>query len=370
MTVRGVSMEGGRSAMLVLCASILFMFISVQAGELVHGALISRGAGSDAARHDLPDRAIDTDRLPHTRLSEQGDRDAALPLYRLGPDSYFLYGNIATMDDDNRGFNGNAGFVVTDAGVLVIDALGTPRLGERLIASIRSVTDQPIRYLVLTHNHPDHAYGASAFRALPDVKIVGHPGMSGYIGSETMQRSVGYRRDLLPRDMQGFEPVMPDLYVPEDRFGKQRIELGGKTFDIYNAGSHHSHGDLVVHQVEDRILWVSDLVFNQRVTYIGDGDSKQILAAHDWLLKTFPDARLMVPGHGSAQTPPFPMAKQTRAYIEQLRDLMRQKLEADVPLLEAVEQSDMPQWQAMPLYDENQRANAAFIYREMEFDAF
>ncbi|MCO6413957.1 MAG: MBL fold metallo-hydrolase [Thiogranum sp.] len=370
MTVTGVSTEGGRSAMLVLCAGILFTFISVQAGELVHGALISRGAGSDAARHDLPDRAIDTDQLPHTRLSAQGDRDAALPLYRLGPDSYFLYGNIATIDDDNRGFNANAGFVVTDAGVLVIDALGTPRLGERLIASIRSVTDQPIRYLVLTHNHPDHAYGASAFRALPDVKIVGHPGMREYTGSETMQRSVDYRRDLLPRDMQGFEAVMPDLYVPGDRFGKLRIELGGKTFDIYNAGSHHSHGDLVVHQVEDRILWVSDLVFNQRVTFIGDGDSRQILAAHDWLLKTFADARLMVPGHGSAQTPPFPMAQQTRAYIEQLRDLMRQKLEADVPLLEAVEQSDMPQWRAIPLYDENQRANAAFIYREMEFEVF
>jgi glyoxylase-like metal-dependent hydrolase (beta-lactamase superfamily II) len=369
MTASGTEMRAGRWRALLLSAGLM-AFTGIQAGEAAHGELVSRGAGSDAARHDLPDRALDTDRLPHTRLSTEGDRDAALPLYRLGPDSYFLYGNIATIDDDNRGFNGNAGFVVTDGGVLVIDALGTPRLGERLIATIRSVTDQPIRYLVLTHNHPDHAYGASAFRALPGVTVVGHPGMREYIGSETMQRSVDYRRDLLPQDMQGFEPVTPDRYVPEQRFGKLRVELGGKTFDIYNAGQHHSHGDLVLHQVEDEVLWVSDLAFNQRVTYIGDGDSAQILAAHDWLLKTFPDARLMVPGHGSAQTPPFPMVKQTRAYIEQLRDLMQQKLEAGVPLLEAVEQSDMPQWQAMPLYHENQRANAGFIYHEMEFDAF
>jgi glyoxylase-like metal-dependent hydrolase (beta-lactamase superfamily II) len=369
MTTAGTAMRAGRWRVLLLSAGLM-AFTGAQAGEALPGELTSRGEGGGSARHDLPQRAVDTEQLPHTRLAAEGSPDAALPLYRLGPDSYFLYGNIATIDDDNRGFNGNAGFVVTDAGVLVIDALGTPRLGEQLIATVRAVTDQPIRYLVLTHNHPDHAYGASAFRELPDVVVIGHPGMRDYIGSEAMQRSVDYRRDLLPQDMEGFDPVTPDRYVPERRFSKQRVELGGKTFDIYNTGQHHSHGDLVVHQVEDGILWVSDLVFNQRVTYIGDGDSEQMLAAQDWLLKSFPDARLMVPGHGSAQTPPFPMVKQTRAYIEQLRELMQQKLDAEVPLLEAVEQSDMPQWQSVPLYDENQRANAGFLYRAMEFDAF
>ncbi len=235
---------------------------------------------------------------------------------------------------------------------------------------MRSLTEQPIRYLVLTHNHPDHAYGASAFRELDGVEIIGHPGMREYIGSATMQRSVDYRRELLPGDMQGFSAVTPDRYVPEQRFAKLRIELGGKTFDIYNAGHHHSHGDLVVHQVEDDMLWVSDLVFNQRVTYIGDGDSQQILEGQDWLQEAFSDVKLMVPGHGSAQTPPFPMLQQSRNYIVQLRGLMQRKLEDGASLMEAVEQADMPQWRQVPLYDENQRANAAFVYRELEFSFF
>ena len=86
------------------------------------GALVSRGAGERADQHQLPAQAIDTASLPVTRLTADDSDSATLPLYRLAPDTYFLYGNVATLDADNRGFNGNAGFVVTGAGVLVIDA--------------------------------------------------------------------------------------------------------------------------------------------------------------------------------------------------------------------------------------------------------
>lgn len=334
------------------------------------GALVNRGGGPGAARHELPPTAIDTDQLPHTRLSAENPQHAPLPLYRLAQDTYFLYGNIATINPDNRGFNGNAGFVVTDQGVVIIDALGTPRLGRRLIATVRTITNQPIRYLILTHHHPDHAYGASAFRDIEGLKIIGHRGTIEYLGSETMQRSVEYRKELLPEDMIGFKAVEPDLYVPEERFTALRFELGGKAFAVYNAGEHHSHGDLVVHQVEQGIVWISDLAFNQRVTYMGDGDSEKALEGQEWLLRKFADARLMVPGHGSAQTPPFPMVQKTRDYIQALRARMKEKVQAGVPLLDAVQDAEMGQWAEMPLYDENQRANASFIYREMEFEFF
>ena len=334
------------------------------------GALLDRGEGASASRHQLPARAIDTDELPHTRLAVADGHDASLPLYRIGPDTYFLYGNIATIDDDNRGFNGNAGFIVTGEGVVVIDALGTPLLGKRLIATIRAITDKPIRYLILTHNHPDHAYGASAFRALEGIRIIGHGGMADYLNSATLTQSVEYRRELLPEDMEGFEAVEPDLVVPEERFAHHRLELGGKTLDIYNAGRHHSHGDLVVHQLEDGILWISDLAFNQRLTYIGDGSSRETLEAQEWLWERFPDARLMVPGHGSAQTPPFPMLQETHDYIRTMRERIGQQVEAGRPLLEVVEETRMPGWEAVPLYEENQRANTSFIYRELEFELF
>ena len=357
------------------CRWLLFVLACLgaaqsQTGEDATGALISRGEGAGATRHQLPERAVDTTDLPHTRLAVEDGDDATLPLYRIGPDTYFLYGNISTIDEDNRGFNGNAGFIVTNDGVVVIDALGTPFLGRRLISTIRAVTDQPIRYLILTHNHPDHAYGASAFRAIEDILVIGHAGMADYLASATLEESVAYRRELLPKDMEGFEAVEADLAVPEERFARHRIELGGKTIDVYNAGQHHSHGDLVVHQVEDEILWISDLAFNQRLTYIGDGNSRQSLEAQEWLQDHFPDARLMVPGHGSAQTPPFPMVQATHDYIREMRQRIGEKVESGVPLMETVEQVEMQEWRDVPLYEENQRANTSFIYRELEFELF
>ncbi|HEY9202423.1 MAG TPA: MBL fold metallo-hydrolase [Gammaproteobacteria bacterium] len=318
----------------------------------------------------LPQRAIDSQQIPEFKLDADAADTRPLPVYRLRDNSYFLFGSIATLDEHNRGWNGNAGFVVTDDGVVVIDSLGTPLLGKRLIATIRSITQQPIKYLIITHNHPDHAYGASAFRQLDGITIITHQGGIDYNQSETLQSSVDYRRQMLPRDMQGFEPVKADIYIKPPPFRNQQIKLGNSRFHIYNTGKHHSYGDLIVHQPEQKILWVSDLVFNQRTTYMGDGDSAQILKAQDWLSQTFPDIELMVPGHGSAQSPPFPMQSRTHDYVSRMRAAMRKAVEDGVSMADAVQQVEFKDWQDSRLYEQNQRANANFVYREMEKEFF
>ena len=133
--------------------------------------------------------------------------DQPLPWYCIGENSYFLFGNIATTDERNRGWNANAGFIVTPEGVVVIDVIGSPRLGRRLIATIKTVTDRPIRYVIITHNHPDHAYGAAAFQGLEGVTVITHAGSLDYTHSGGLERSVAYRSELLGDDMAGFKPV-------------------------------------------------------------------------------------------------------------------------------------------------------------------
>jgi glyoxylase-like metal-dependent hydrolase (beta-lactamase superfamily II) len=333
------------------------------AGELQSDA----GAAPGSA---LPATAIDTTEIPAINIVADAAAEQLLPYYRIGDHTYFLFGNIATTDVRNRGWNANAGFIVTPGGVVVIDTLGTPRLGHRLIATIRAVTDRPVRYVIITHNHPDHAYGAAAFQGLDGATIITHKGSLDYTHSDVLTRSVAYRRELLGDDMEGFEPVSADLYLDIPRFSSHRLTLGGQLIDIYNTGSHHSFGDLVVHQLGDEILWISDLAFNQRTTYLGDGDSRQILEAEDWLMNRFGDAKLMVPGHGSAQRPPFPMVEKTHHYVERLRDAMRTAVENDIPLPDAVDQADFEDWRDTRLYESNQRANANFVYREMEQEYF
>src|SRR4051812_36422276 len=91
-------------------------------------------------------------------------------LRRLAPGVY------AALGDTGRGSEGrpNAGFVVTSEGVVVIDALASPQQGQQLLGVIRKVTRQPIAWLVLTHHHPDHHFGAIVFRRL-GAKVIAHP---------------------------------------------------------------------------------------------------------------------------------------------------------------------------------------------------
>ena len=351
---------------LLLCSTMCLPvpgYTTTLQGQLVNPEVVHKD-------WQLPENVIDTLELPKFSLAAENRADTPLPVYRLTNSTYFIFGNIATLNDDNRGLNGNAGFIVTDEGVLVIDTLGTPRLGQRLLATIRSITDKPVKYLIITHNHPDHAYGAAAIQTLANITVLAHPGIVEYNNSSTMAESVAYRRERLPEDMQAFALPQANKLVDTPPFAALRITLGGQRFDIYNTDRHHSYGDLVVHQHSENIIWVSDLVFNQRTTYMGDGSSEKILKAQTWLAEQFADAHLLGPGHGSPQTPPCPMLKGTRDYVERLRHEMRAAVENGVSLYEAVQNSRFEDWEDSRLYEENHRANASFVYREMEQEYF
>lgn len=327
---------------------------------------VDHAFGTKAGKTVHPETAIDTTETPNIVIDENSSPDALLKFYEISKDTFMFFGNVAEVDEVNRGSNGNAGFVVTNEGVVVIDSLGSPKLGKQIIASIKEKTDKPIRYLIITHNHPDHAYGAPAFRALKDVTIIGHEGTLKYLNSDRIDHSVAYRKTFIAADMEAFEAVEPDALVGGERFSKHSFTLGGKTFDLYNTGVHHSYGDLVVHQVEDRVVWISDLAFNQRVTFMADGGSQAAIEGQGWLLEKFADAKLMVPGHGSAQTAPFEMVSKTRSYMQRLREVMTKAVEEDVELQDAVESNEFEEWKDVPLYELNHRKNLEFVYREME----
>ncbi|MEK8090477.1 MBL fold metallo-hydrolase [Thermithiobacillus plumbiphilus] len=304
-----------------------------------------------------------------TPVLAQAEKLETLPVTRIAPNTYAVYGHIAQLNTQNRGFNGNAGFVVTTDGVVVIDALGTPLLGKRLLASIRKITNKPIRYLILTHNHPDHSYGTSALKD-SGATVIAHAGTQDYLHSSDFESSVDYRREIIPQDMREFRAIAPDQAIDGDIFSKQVFRLGKHSFEVYNVDHHHSYGDLVIRQLPENILWIGDLAFNGRTTYIGDGHSGATLKGIDWLRSAFPDAKLMMPGHGKAQRPPFPMLQQTYRYVERLRTKMGQALEAGESLESAVDECDFPDWHKVPLYAENHRRNCSFVYREMEQEVF
>lgn len=353
-----------------LYAVALSAVACVATAETFTRAEVDHKFGTTPGKVEYPEKAVDTEAVPSVAFTADTAATEPLKTYEVAPGTHFIYGNIAEVDENNRGFNGNSGFVITDDGVVVIDALGSPRLGQRIIATIKKITDKPVKYLIVTHNHPDHAYGAIAFKNLGDVKVIGHEGTMEYINSERIGHSVAYRETFIKQDMEGFKPVAPDMMVGGEVYSKTTISTGGKTFDIYNTGPHHSFGDLVVHQKEDNIVWISDLAFNNRVTFMADGNTKKAVEAQTWLLDTFKDAKFMIPGHGSVQTAPFPMVTKTRDYMQRLRKDMGIAVDKGVDLQTAVDNTPYDDWKNVNMYDLNHKKNVDFVYREMELEQF
>jgi glyoxylase-like metal-dependent hydrolase (beta-lactamase superfamily II) len=134
-----------------------------------------------------------------------------LPTTQIAPGIYVHAGVPDEASAANEDAIANVGFIVGDTSVLVVDPGGCAREGEGLRAAIREVTDRPIRFVVLTHVHPDHIFGAAAFKD-DSPEFVGHAKLPGALA----QRGAFYLRNLrraLGEAADGSEIVVPTRLV-------------------------------------------------------------------------------------------------------------------------------------------------------------
>ena len=94
---------------------------------------------------------------------------------QVAPDAYMVQGLAELGSSANQNFISNAGFVITPSGVVVVDALGSPELARRLLAEIRQLTPQPVKWVILTHYHADHIYGLQVFQEAGAKILAGNP---------------------------------------------------------------------------------------------------------------------------------------------------------------------------------------------------
>jgi glyoxylase-like metal-dependent hydrolase (beta-lactamase superfamily II) len=267
------------------------------------------------------------------------------------------------VGDTGRGSEGrpNAGFVVTPEGVVVIDALASPAQGERLLATVRSATRQPVRWLILTHHHPDHHFGAIVLRRA-GAKVLAHPDRRTF-ASEGGEKALvdDWIRVVGPAAMRGFEFAnVPDRPVT----GTDTLRLGGRTLVASHPGAAHSPGDLVVWLPEERVLFAGDLLVEDGVTMVVDGDSRVLLAELSEIDSLHP--RVVVPGHGAVPEQPAALLASTRRYFTGLQSDMRAAVEKGLPMQRALA-SLPPADQDRPVsLNSRRRRNAIRVYLEEE----
>ena len=282
---------------------------------------------------------------------------------QVSPSAWYVEGLSALGSSANQNFISNAAFVVTPAGVVVIDALGSPALADRLMAEIRKVTLQPVTHVIVTHYHADHIYGLQALRK-QGARILAHRAALEYLNSETArQRLESSRQELAPWVDAQTRLVPADEWIDGDKV----LTVGGMRFVLKHVGPSHTPEDLVVYLPQEKVLFAGDLVFRSRIPFVGQADSGHWIQALDVLLAY--DATTIVPGHGPLSSEARKDMQLTRDYLVYLRTTMGEAARNLDPFEDAYKSTDWSAFEHLPLFRVANRMNAYNTYLLMEREA-
>ena len=290
--------------------------------------------------------------------------DIRLAPVKVSPHVYYFHGQSGVAGAANKGFMSNAGFVVTNDGVVVFDALASPALGEAMVKAIRAITPQPIRRVIVSHYHADHFYGLQALKAA-GAEIWAHRNGDVYLHSDLAQERLAQRREALAPWVNDKTRLVPADRWLDFRQGKViPFELGGVHFRIIDSSGAHSDDDIMLAVEEDRMLFAGDLFFTGRIPFVGNADSKVWLEAMDRMLEVQPV--VVVPGHGEASVRPLDDMRLTRDYLHYLRKAMGDAVADMVPFEEAYAKTDWSAFAKYPAFEPANRLNAYGTYILME----
>ena len=215
----------------------------------------------------------------------------------------------------------NTGIVVGDDAVMVIDTQATPVMAQDVIRRIRTVTDKPIRYVVLSHYHAVRVLGASGYG--PEHVIASRDTYDLIVerGEQDMKSEI----ERFPRLFRAVESV-PGLTWPTIVFDRRMtLWLGKLRVEIMQLGRGHTKGDTVVWLPDDRVLFSGDLVEFDATPYTGDAYLADWPATLDAIAALKPEK--LVPGRGAALRNPAEVKAGldgTRAFVTEMYAAVRE----------------------------------------------
>ncbi|QDM17184.1 MBL fold metallo-hydrolase [Tardiphaga sp. vice352] len=188
----------------------------------------------------------------------------------------------------------NSAVIVGDDGCIVFDAQATPALANKVIERVRSVTDKPIKYVVLSHYHAVRVLGASAFEAQAVVASSETHRLVAERGQQDWDSEFGR----FPRLFQGSESI-PGLTWPTLTFeGEMSIYLGKREVRLMQLGAGHTSGDIVAWVPDAEVMFSGDLIEYHSACYCGDAHLREWPATLNEIRDFNPKA--IAPGRGDA----------------------------------------------------------------------
>ena len=184
------------------------------------------------------------------------------------------------------GPGGNVGLFVTDHAAVLIDGQ-FEKSAPSLLEAVRTVTKQPIKYLINTHHHPDHV-GANAFFAKQGAIVVAHANV---------------RKRMLLQDSKQ-QMGLPELTLGDEdgtQLSRLDLHLEGLDLHLVHYGLGHTDDDLAIGSPSDKVLHMGDLFFHGLLPFIDTGSGGRLeglLAEYEWFATWLPEDVKIIPGHG------------------------------------------------------------------------
>jgi cyclase len=214
---------------------------------------------------------------------------------KIGPNVYVLTGSSGVDPIHPDGAGGRVGVLVSPDGVLMVDANYAP-LTEQLLLSIRKVSSSPIRFLVNTHDHPDHTGGNPNFAKMGALTI----------GREEAREEL--RKRFPPAVAAAIGNAASDTdpdRLPVLTYGMGhpiKIRMDGETTDLIPVHAAHTDGDTIVRFEKANVMMIGDFFRNYGYPYVDSahgGTFKGMLEALDLVTKLADPQTILVPGHGT-----------------------------------------------------------------------
>jgi len=278
---------------------------------------------------------------------------------RVSDDVYALVGPLGQRSADNDGLNANFGFIVTPAGVILIDSGASRRGAEKIAAAIGKVTDKPVRWVVNTGSQ-DHRWLGNDYFAGKGAEVIALARTAATQAEYAAQHMEGMKRFLGER-MQGTQALPAPKAIAGD---SATLELGGETLMLAYTNAHFP-GDAWIWLPKRGVLFSGDLVYVDRILGVLPWSSvKNGQRAFQALVQLKPAH--IVPGHGRvcdlAQA-----QRETGDYYDFLAGKVGAAAREMEPLTATLDRyQDMPQFRHLYNYDELHRANMSRAFTEFE----